>query len=189
MSENAMIQSKAKALLSGFMIPAMVGTLIYLVLEGISGITYGLSLVVSGPLAVGYVMFMMKIIDQKISDYNVLFAGFNNFVNTLVAGLLTTLAISLGLILLIVPGIIIALGFGMTYCIMAEDSNISGVDAMQQSWNMMKGHKWELFCLYFRYIGWLLLGAITFGIVLIYIYPRIQVAVINFYRNLKYGEY
>lgn len=189
MSENAMIQSKAKVLLSGFMIPAMVGTLIFLVLEGISGLTYGLSLIVTGPLCVGYVIFLMKIIDQKVTDYNALFAGFNNFVNTLVAGLLTTLAISLGLVLLIVPGIIISLGLGLVYCIMAEDSTISGVDAMQQSWNMMKGHKWELFCLYLRYIGWFILGALTFGIVMIYIYPRVIVAVINFYRNLKYGQY
>lgn len=189
MSENAMIQSKAKALLSGFMLPAMIGTLIYVLLCGVAGWTYVLGLVVAGPLGVGYILFLTKIIDEHKVDYNALFAGFNNFVNTLVAGLLITLAVGIGCVLLIVPGIIVALGFGLTYCIMAEDSRISGVDAMQMSWNMMKGHKWELFCLYCRYLGMILLCILTCGILSLYVSPRIQVAVINFYRKLKYGQY
>ncbi len=142
MSENAMIQSKAKALLTGLMVPAMVGTLIYVLIEAAAGAAYFLSLLVTGPMSVGYVLFLMKLIDQKTTDYNALFAGFNNFANTLVAGLLITIAVGLGTVLLIVPGIILALGFGLTYCIMAEDSKISGVDAMPFSWNMMKRHKW-----------------------------------------------
>lgn len=189
MSENAMIQSKAKALLSGFMLPAIVGTLIYVLIQAAAGSLYGLSLLIVGPMSVGYVLFLMKIIDQRIADYNMLFAAFSNFANTLVAGLLITILTGLGLCLLIVPGIIASLGFGLTYCIMAEDDKIGGVDAMQLSWNMMKGHKWELFCLYCRYLGMLILCILTFGILALYVEPRIQVAVINFYRKLKYGQY
>lgn len=50
---------------------------------------------------------------------------------------------------------------------------------------MMQGHKMELFMLHLSYIGWFLLGIITFGIALLYIMPYVEVAVTNFYIELR----
>lgn len=189
MSENAMIQSKAKAMLTGLWTPAVVGTLIFMLINCAAGFTYVGSLIVAGPMTVGYILFMMAVVDRKETDYNTLFKGFNNFGNTLVAGLLVTLLQVAGYCLLIVPGIIVSLGLGMTFFIMAEDPTVSGVDAMQMSWNMMKGHKWELFCLYCRFIGWLILCILTLGVLTLWIEPYMLTAQLNFYRRLKYGTY
>lgn len=189
MSENAMIQKAARAQLRGFGGPAMLATLIMFLINGAAGSLYGLSLLITGPMTVGYVLYCMKVMDQRQSDYNRLFAGFNNFVNTLVAGLLYSVAVGIGTVLLIVPGIILGCGFSMTFMIMAEDDKISGIDALKKSWEMMNGHKWELFCLYFRFIGWILLSILTFGILMLWVQPWMQMSLVNFYRRLKYGQY
>lgn len=189
MSENGMIQSAARGMIRGFAGPAMLATLIVTLINGAASSLYALSLLIVGPINVGYVLYCMKIMDQKTSDFNILFAGFNNFVNTLVAGLLYSLIVIAGFILLIVPGIIAACGLSMTYIIMAEDDKISGIDALQLSWNMMKGHKWEYFCLNCRFIGWILLSILTLGILTLWVQPWMQMSYINFYRKLKYGQY
>lgn len=189
MSENAMIQKAARAQISGFAGAAMLATLIMLAINGAAGSLYGLALLIAGPMGVGYVRYCMKVMDERQSDYNRLFSGFNNFVNTMVAGLLYSIAVCVGYVLLIVPGIIVWCGFSMTYMIMAEDDKIGGVDALKMSWEMMRGHKWEFFCLSFRFIGWLLLSILTLGILSLWVKPWMQMSYINFYRKLKYGEY
>lgn len=189
MTENGMIQGAARGLIRGYALPAMVGTLIVSLIGAAAGATYALSLLIAGPLSVGYVLFIMKIMDEREADYNLLFAGFNNYVNTLVAGLLYSVIVFLAFLLLIFPGIIAACGLSMTYMIMAEDDKINGVDALQKSWNMMQGHKWEFFCLNCRFIGWILLSLLTFGILYLWVEPWMQMSYINFYRKLKYGQY
>lgn len=189
MSSNSLIQSNAKAKLNGFWGSAALATLVYsVVLTAVSSLV-ALTLLIVGPMAVGYVLYLMGIVDRKTDDMGLLFKGFNNFGNTLVAGILVTLLTGIGMLLLIVPGIWVSLGLSMTYFIMAEDANISGTDAMKMSWEMMKGHKWELFCLYCRFIGWFILWILTLGILSLWVTPYVDIAVLNFYRKLKYGRY
>lgn len=192
MSENAMIQQAARGSITGFGLHAMLGTLIYALITGAAGSLYGLSLLIGGPISVGYVLFCMKIMDDRTADYNSLFAPFctlNTFVQTMLAGLIYSVIVALGCLLLVVPGIIAALGLSMTFIIMAEDDKIEGIDAIQMSWDMMKGHKWELFCLWCRFIGWALLSILTFGILALWVEPWTQMSTINFYRKLKYNQY
>ncbi len=189
MSVNGMIQSAARKQISGFAGAAMLATLILLLITSAAGSMYGLVLLIVGPLNVGYALYCMKIMDERQSDYNRLFAGFNNFVNTLVAGLIYTLLVAVGTVLLIGPGVILACGLSMTWIIMAEDDKISGVDALKKSWEMMNGYKWQYFCLNCRFIGWLLLSILTLGILNLWVQPWMQMSYINFYRNLKYGKY
>lgn len=189
MSLNQQFMIKAKQQLSGMWISAVLATLIYLALLSVASCTYVAQLIIVGPLTLGYYLFIIALTGYKKADYNTLFDGFKNFGQTLVAGLLISLATAVGFALLIVPGVILSLGFAMTYFIMIDDPKISGIDAMQASWNMMKGHKTELFCLYCRFIGWLLLCVLTCGILTLWIQPYLTAATLNFYRNLRYGQY
>ena len=71
-------------------------------------------------------------------------------------------------LLLIVPGIIKALSYSQTYYILA-DAQASGVEmsateAIKTSQELMKGHKWEFFCLQLSFLGWMILANLTFGI-------------------------
>ncbi|MDE6295859.1 MAG: DUF975 family protein [Muribaculaceae bacterium] len=189
MTQNQMFMSKAKEKLSNMWVSAALATLIVYALLGVAGCTYIGELIVTGPLCVGYAMFIIALTGYKKADYNTLFEGFKNFGQTLIAGLLISIFVSIGTALLIVPGVILSLGFAMTYFIMVDDPQISGIDAIQASWNLMKGHKWELFCLYCRFIGWGLLGLLTCGILYLWLAPYMTAATLNFYRNLRYGNY
>lgn len=180
---------EAKASLSGKWGKAALATLIFMVLLGIVGFTYVGPLIVTGPLTFGYLLYLIKLSDNGTADINTLFDGFRTrFVETLIAGLLISILTGIGAILFIVPGIIVFLGLSMTYFIMIDDPNIGGVDAMKASWNLMNGHKWNLFCLYIRFIGWWILCCITFGILSFWIRPYNEVAVLKFYRNLRNGQ-
>ncbi len=187
--DNVLFMRKAKAQLAGQWMEAALGSLIYIVLMAAVSATYIGELILYGPLTLGYVLFISRLVDTKNNGLDILFSGFNRFVETLIAGLLYTVAVSIGTALLIVPGVILALGFGMTFFIMADDQNISGIDALKMSWNMMQGHKWDFFCLQLRFIGWILLAIITCGIGFFWLYPYMLTASLNFYRQLRYGTF
>lgn len=181
---------RSKAMLAGHWGQAVVATLIVMVLMCAASATYIGELIVYGPLIFGYTLYIMCLYDTKTSDLNLLFKGFSErFVDTLVFGLLYSLAVGVGFMLLIVPGVILSLGFAMTPFIMADNPKISAVDAMQESWNMMSGHRWDLFCLWFRFIGWALLCLLTCGIGWLWLYPYMTGATLCYYRQLRYGSF
>lgn len=189
MNENVMMMRRAKAQLANKWVNVAIGSLIYLVIMAAAGSTYFLELIIYGPLTFGFYLYLACNIDTGVNNLNLLFKGFERFADTLVAGLLYSLAVFIGTLLLIVPGIIVACGLGMTFFIMVDEPGISGVDALQKSWNMMQGHKWDFFCLNLRFIGWILLSILTCGIGFIFLEPYMIATSQNFYRKLRYGTY
>ncbi|MDE7401968.1 MAG: DUF975 family protein [Muribaculaceae bacterium] len=179
----------AKGQLAGNWLNAAIVTLIYVVIVSAASSIYVGQLIVAGPLALGYALYIINLANSHRSDMGILFSGFNRFLETLVAGLLISIATAIGLALLIVPGIIVACGFSMTYFIMADDSTVSGIDAMKRSWNLMNGHKMEYFVLNLRFIGWILLSCLTLGILCLWVAPYMQAAYLNFYRKIRYGSF
>lgn len=183
----ALIKQQAKAgMAGGWFMGALCMLVCSLVNSAASTIVVG-SLLIAGPMAYGTVAYFMHQNDYHQQDLNRLFSGFSRFVDTMVAGLLMSLAISVGLVLLIVPGIIIACGLSMTFFIMAENPNISGVDALKASWNLMNGHKWEYFCLMFSFIGWAILSVLTCGIGFLFLSSYITVTELHYYRLIAHG--
>ena len=91
-----------------------------------------------------------------------MFEGFKPLATVLLVYAIITVLTVVGLILLIVPGIVVALGFSMTYYIIAEDPEISFQTALEQSWKLTDGYKMELLELNLRFIPWYLLGLLCF---------------------------
>lgn len=81
-------------------------------------------------------------------EARVLFSGFSNYINVILANLLVYGLIFIGFIALIIPGIYIAcrLVF-VSYLVMDED--LDPVAAVQASWRMTKGHTLDVFLLGF----------------------------------------
>lgn len=88
-------------------------------------------------------------------------------------------------LLLFVPGIIAAYRYSMAPYIMAQNPGIGALEAINISKQMMNGNKGRLFCLDMSFIGWFLLGSVTFGIALLFVYPYTQAARASFYLNLN----
>ena len=120
--------------------------------------------------------------DAKIEQ---LFEGFRNFGTSILAYVLMVLFIILWTILLIIPGIIAAISYSMTFFIIAEDETIGAYDALKKSKEMMNGHKWKFFCLGFSFFGWFLLSIFTLGIGLLWLAPYVNVSYVKFYDDIK----
>ncbi len=189
MNNHVMMMRQAKQMLANNWLNAAIGTLIYAVISAAASFTSIGSLILYGSLIFGYTLFIACLADTKVTKFDLLFKGFDRFVETLVAGLLYALIVTIGTMLLIVPGIIAACGLAQTFYIMVDDANISGTDALQMSWNMMKGHKMDWFLLQLRFFGWALLCILTLGIGCLFLNPYIYVTNLNYYRQLRYGNF
>jgi uncharacterized membrane protein len=99
--------------------------------------------------------------------------------------LIISVATILGLILLIIPGFIIALGFSMTFYLIAENPELSVEDALKESWALTDGYKWELFELHLRFIPWYILGVICLVVGIFVVMPWHYLTIANYYDYLK----
>jgi uncharacterized membrane protein len=88
-------------------------------------------------------------------------------------------------LLLIVPGIVAAISYSMTFFILAEDSSLTPMEAINKSKQMMDGYKLKYFYLCLKFIGWALLCCLTLGIGFLWLIPYIQVSTAKFYDELK----
>ncbi|MBI4976094.1 MAG: DUF975 family protein [Spirochaetes bacterium] len=143
------------------------------------------SLILGGPLAYGMASVFIKLSRKEPVRFEEMFIGFNLFGKTLAAYLMMVLYVVLWSLLLIIPGIIAALGYSMTFYIMLENPDMPPAEALRKSKAMMMGHKGRLFSLYFSYIGWILLSFLTLGILFIWVLPRIYISGAIFYNELK----
>lgn len=137
------------------------------------------------PLEWGYCIFFLNLIRKENISYERLFDGYKDFVRVFLMEFLMGLAIAIGLILLIVPGIIIAIGLCMAPYILKDDKEISAMDALKKSWELTKGHKSKLFWLGLSFIGWIILSLLTFGFGFLLLAPYIDTTYAHYYEDIK----
>ena len=143
------------------------------------------SILISGPMTLGLAGFSLALARKQETSIENIFDGFQDFVRALVAYLLVVVFVVLWSLLLIIPGIIAALGYSQTFFILAEDKSIGAHDALKKSKAMMMGNKKKLFFLGFRFLGWALLCVLTLGIGLLWLIPYIQVTLAKFYEDVS----
>jgi uncharacterized membrane protein len=188
-TENAILMQQARESLKGKW-GLVIGTfLVYiLIISAIQIIPFVgaiITLFIGGPFALGLAIFSLTISRNQEASLEQIFKGFNNFGTSLGAYLLMVLFVILWMLLLIVPGIIAALSYSMTFFIIADDSTIGPMDAIDKSKKMMYGYKWKYFCLNLRFLGWALLCILTLGIGLLWLIPYIQISLAKFYDDVK----
>lgn len=140
--------------------------------------------IIGGVVRQGYATHLLKQHDGEALEIKDLFSQFHRFGDGFCLYLLEGLYTALWMLLLIIPGIIAGFKYAMAPFIMAENPEMTASEAITASKDLMDGHKWELFCLNFSFIGWELLGAITFGIGALFVAPYMNAAYAAFYRNL-----
>lgn len=137
------------------------------------------------PLEWGYTVWFLKLIRKEDIRYESLFDGYKDFVRTLLTYFLYGIAVAIGTLLFIIPGIILAIGLMMSPYIVKDDKEISAMDALKKSWEITKGHKMKLFWLGLSFIGWGLLCILTLGIGFLFLVPYIDTAFAYYYEDLK----
>ncbi len=134
----------------------------------------------------GVVAAALKAVRGQPFSYGDVFSGGRYFGAMLVASILVSLAVSLGFLLCIVPGVILALGLGL-YSYAVVDEGLSGVDALKRSWELTLGHKLNLFL--FGLIGVLvsIAGLLACGVGLLVVMPMAIIGQAYIFARLK-GE-
>jgi uncharacterized membrane protein len=190
--ENQAIMAFARTLLRERWGVAAATFLVYLVitcsLSVIPVLGWIGGLIIGGPLLIGLSIFSLAIARGKNAKASQLFDCFPFFVNGLIAYILVTIYVLLWSLLLIVPGIIAAFSYSMTFFLLADNPQLDGQEAMKHSKAMMDGHKWELSCLVGRFTGWFLVGIFTLGIGFLWIGPYFMASVAKFYDDIRIGE-
>ncbi|WP_167607326.1 hypothetical protein [Maribellus sediminis] len=89
-------------------------------------------------------IFVQAIRDEDV-DLKTLFEGFKTkYLNIVLANLIVAALVILGVMLLVIPGIIVAcrLAF-VSYLVM--DKDMEAMKAVEKSWQMTRGHGWKIF--------------------------------------------
>jgi uncharacterized membrane protein len=142
---------------------------------------------IGGALSFGQAFFSLNLIREEKAEIEHIFKGFkdlNHFFVCFATSIILGIFILLWTLLLIIPGIIAALSYSMTYFILADHPTIGSLEAINQSKVLMKGHKWQLFKLYLRFIGLGLLCVLTLGIGFFWLVPYANICLAEFYESL-----
>jgi len=168
MKSSAEYRAQARSLMKGRFWMIFLGLLVVGALVSAASATVIGALIVAGPLSVGLIIYLKQFYYGEKEELADIFKGFTvNTVNNIVAGILQGIFISLWSLLFFIPGIIKGYAYSMTSYILADHPEMEGYQAIKESEKMMSGHKWQLFCLEFSFIGWILLSCLTFGILTI----------------------
>ena len=141
-----------------------------------------ISLIISGPFALGVSIFWLNLSRKNNVQMEMIFSGFKDFGKALKLYYWRMLFTILWLLLLIVPGFIASLSYSMAFFIMADNKEIGAREALKQSKKMMQGNKWKLVCLDLRFLGWFLLSILSLGIGFLWLIPYSSVAYAKFYE-------
>jgi len=140
---------------------------------------------ISGALMLGVISFFLNIARGLEARPTMVYAGFRCFGRALCAYFLMMLFILLWTLLLVIPGIIAAYSYSMTFFILADDPSATPMEALKRSKEMMRGKRWKLFCLMCRFIGWYLLSLLTCNIGLLWVFPYFQTSCAHFYDDVR----
>ena len=153
---------------------------------GMEDISLGLiPTLVAGPLALGFSIYSLNLFRNGSADYNNIFDGFKSLGKILGVYFLMIVLVILGMILLIIPGIILAFGFSMAYFVMIDKPELGIVDTLKESWKIMKGNKTKLLGLSLRFIPWGILGILCLVVGVIFVLPWMQMSYTSFYEEIK----
>ena len=86
---------------------------------------------------------------------------------------------------IIVFWIILILCLSQSYFILYDNEDMPLGDIFKVSMDMMEGHKADYIMLCLSFIGWVILGIFTLGVLYLWLIPYIKVSMVNFYDKIK----
>jgi uncharacterized membrane protein len=189
LKDNSELRSNAREQLGGNWGGAIISCVIFSIISSAASGAAGIgSLILGGPLELGLATYFLQLKRQKKVQLEVLFQGFRNFEAALILYIARMIFTFLWSLLLIIPGIIAALKFSMAVYILHDNPELSGMDAINRSKEMMDGLKGKLFGLYLSFLGWAILCLFTFGIGYLWLFPYMKATEANFYEDLKNAQ-
>ena len=103
-------------------------------------------------LQLGILQIFLKVVRGEGAAFGDLMVSGSVYLKGLIATFLTAIAVGIGIIFCIVPGIIVGLGLMFTQFIIVDQHDLGAIDAIKESWRLTDGHKVQLFL--FGLAGW-----------------------------------
>lgn len=115
----------------------------------------------------------MQTIVVNIAEINIFL-----YIFLVIMGSLLSIAIFLFMVYLLVS-------FSQVYFILRDEPEAKIGDILSKSFDMLDGYRVKYIVLGLSFIGWMVLGLFTFGILYLWIVPYMMVVMANFYYELK----
>lgn len=143
------------------------------------------SFIINGCLAFGYSSYFLKISRNETVTYHELFSKISLFIPYILISFLTGLFVLLWSFLFIIPGIIASINYSQTMFVALDNPELSAMEVLKKSKNLMNGHKLDFFILQCSFLGWQILSIFTFGLLSFWLTPYMKVTMANFYNEIK----
>ena len=143
-----------------------------------------ISLIISSLFVLGYLKNIFQALDGEEPQFSAYGQQSRKILTFIIANILYSLAVLIGLVLLIVPGVYLALRlqFYMAF-IIEEDAGI--MDSLKRSWEITQGQTMQLFLIWLTMVGIGLLGCILFFIGVFVAMPVIYMMYCYTFRKLN----
>lgn len=144
-----------------------------------------MELILIGPFSYAGAAIFLQLVKGEKASLNDFFAAFSEFEKSLPLWGLMFLKTFLWSLLFIIPGIVKAIAYSQAFYLKLENPELSASEALALSEKLTRGYKADMLVLYLSFIGWYLLGIITFGLAFLYVYPYINTTAAHLYLYLK----
>lgn len=101
-------------------------------------------LLVFAPINYGAAFIFLKAVRNERFEVKDMFSTFDNYLNVVLANLLVSTIVAIGIVLLVVPGIIFACRLAFVRYLVLE-KKMEPVQAVKESWRMTQGYAGEIF--------------------------------------------
>ena len=142
-------------------------------------------LIIMGTLETGVALIYLKLSYREPAEIGDLFQPFQNFVNTFFAGFLSTIFTFLWSLLFVIPGIVKMYAYSMAYYIKLDHPDYGWKACIDESRQLMDGHKWEKFVLDLSFLGWIIVGSLCLGVGTLWVTPYMEATNAQFYEYVR----
>ena len=142
MRSNLEILSRSWDALSSKWLLAIGIVLLHTIVNGVVGsVGFGLgTLALGGALSFGMSRTMVLIYRGHTPQVENYFDGFKHYLPTLIAFLLVSVIVLVGIVLLVIPGIVAAIGLSQTFYVLQDQPELGAEGAIRESWRLTWPH-------------------------------------------------
>lgn len=143
------------------------------------------AMVVSGPLLLGFTLFLFSMFrERQASPVEVLY-GFEHFWKSFCLMFVMNLFILFWTMLFLIPGFIAYYRYRLAFYLLAEHPEMGILQILSESKRLMRFNKWYLFQLDVSFLGWILLSILTAGLGAILLTPYMTMTGLIFYEMVN----
>jgi uncharacterized membrane protein len=147
-----------------------------------------LMILFAGPFQFGIARVTVDCVEREYWGLGNVFHGFGRkFFSSILLDFMLNFFLTMWSLLGGLPGLVKSYSYSMAFYLRQDPAyyHLEASDCITESRRMMDGYKWQLFCLDFSFIGKYIVGALCFGIGILFVIPYHQLARANFYDALK----